>query len=72
MSCGTSGCIVRPSIPFTHAGTRPPLTLPLNRYGTGVWPADVAAGIVGGAIAAARFGAGPYAYYNEPYEYGYP
>jgi len=43
--------------------------------GTGFWPADAAAGIVGGAIgtagaiAAAPFGAGPYAYYNEPYGY---
>jgi hypothetical protein len=42
-------------------------------YGTGFWPSDVAAGIVGGAIgtagaiAAAPFGAGPYAYYNGPY-----
>jgi hypothetical protein len=41
--------------------------------GTGFWPADVAAGIVGGAIgtagaiAAAPFGAGPYAYYSGPY-----
>ncbi len=39
----------------------------------GFWPGDVAAGIVGGAIgtagaiAAAPFGAGPYAYYNGPY-----
>jgi hypothetical protein len=46
---------------------------PAYRYGTGFWPADVAAGIVGGAIgtagaiAAAPFGAGPYAYYNSPY-----
>jgi len=46
---------------------------PAYRYGTGFWPADVAAGIVGGAIgtagaiAAAPFGAGPYAYYNGPY-----
>jgi len=46
---------------------------PVYRYGTGFWPADVAAGIVGGAIgtagaiAAAPFGAGPYAYYNGPY-----
>jgi len=45
---------------------------PAYRYGTGFWPADVAAGIVGGAvgtagaIAAAPFGAGPYAYYNGP------
>jgi hypothetical protein len=37
------------------------------------WPGDVAAGVVGGAIgtagaiAAAPFGAGPYAYYNGPY-----
>ena len=44
-----------------------------GRYGTGFWPADVAAGIVGGAIgtagaiAAAPFGAGPYAYYGGPY-----
>ena len=43
------------------------------RYGTGFWPGDVAAGIVGGAIgtagaiAAAPFGAGPYAYYSGPY-----
>jgi hypothetical protein len=42
-------------------------------YGTGFWPSDVAAGIVGGAIgtagaiAAAPFAAGPYAYYNSPY-----
>jgi hypothetical protein len=42
-------------------------------YGSGFWPGDVAAGIVGGAIgtagaiAAAPFGAGPYAYYNGPY-----
>ena len=48
---------------------------PAYRYGTGFWPADVAAGIVGGAIgtagaiAAAPFGAGPYAYYNGPYPY---
>lgn len=48
---------------------------PANRYGTGFWPGDVAAGIVGGAIgtagaiAAAPFGAGPYAYYNDPYAY---
>jgi len=48
---------------------------PAYRYGTGFWPADVAAGIVGGAIgtagaiAAAPFGAGPYAYYNGPYAY---
>jgi hypothetical protein len=48
---------------------------PVYRYGTGFWPADVAAGIVGGAIgtagaiAAAPFGAGPYAYYNGPYAY---
>jgi hypothetical protein len=49
-------------------------------YGTGFWPADVAAGIVGGAIgtagaiAAAPFGGGPYAYYNapHPYPYAYP
>jgi hypothetical protein len=50
--------------------------------GTGFWPGDVAAGIVGGAIgtagaiAAAPFGAGPYAYYSGPYPgerdgYGY-
>ena len=51
---------------------------PAYRYGTGFWPADVAAGIVGGAIgtagaiAAAPFGAGPYAYYNDPYAYTYP
>jgi hypothetical protein len=44
-------------------------------YGTGFWPGDVAAGIVGGAIgtagaiAAAPFGAGPYAYYDGPYPY---
>ena len=50
---------------------------PAYRYGTGFWPADVAAGIVGGAIGtagaivAAPFGAGPYAYYNGPYAY-YP
>jgi hypothetical protein len=43
------------------------------RYGTGFWPGDVAAGIVGGAIgtagaiAAAPFGSGPYAYYGGPY-----
>jgi hypothetical protein len=43
------------------------------RSGTGFWPGDVAAGIVGGAIgtagaiAAAPFGAGPYAYYSGPY-----
>jgi hypothetical protein len=48
---------------------------PTYRYGTGFWPGDVAAGIVGGAIgtagaiAAAPFGAGPYAYYNGPYAY---
>jgi hypothetical protein len=42
-------------------------------YGTGFWPADAAVGIVGGAIgtagaiAAAPFGAGPYAYYHGPY-----
>ena len=42
--------------------------------GTGFWPADAAAGIVGGAIgtagaiAAAPFGEGPYAY-NRPYAY---
>src|SRR5262249_42614692 len=48
---------------------------PAYRYGTGFWPADVAAGIVGGAIgtagaiAAAPFGAAPYAYYNSPYVY---
>ena len=48
---------------------------PVYRYGTGFWPADVAAGIVGGAIgtagalAAAPFGAGPYAYYNGRYAY---
>jgi len=48
---------------------------PAYRYGTGFWPGDVAAGIVGGAIgtagaiAAAPFGAGPYAYYNGPYPY---
>ena len=41
--------------------------------GTGFWPGDVAAGIVGGAIgtagaiAAAPFGAGLYACYNGPY-----
>lgn len=50
---------------------------PAYRYGTGFWPADAAAGIVGGAIgtagaiAAAPFGAGPYAYYNGPYRYRY-
>jgi hypothetical protein len=49
---------------------------PTYRYGTGFWPADVAAGIVGGAvgtagaIAAAPFGAGPYASYDAPYAYG--
>ena len=48
---------------------------PAYRYGTGFWPADAAAGIVGGAIgtagaiAAAPFGAGPYAYYNGRYPY---
>jgi hypothetical protein len=48
---------------------------PGYRYGSGFWPADAAAGIVGGAIgtagaiAAAPFGAGPYAYYNGPYPY---
>ena len=48
---------------------------PAYRYGTGFWPANVAAGIVGGAIGtagaivAAPFGAGPYAYYNGPYPY---
>ena len=48
---------------------------PAYGYGTGFWPGDVAAGIVGGAIgtagaiAAAPFGAGPYAYYNGPYAY---
>jgi hypothetical protein len=48
---------------------------PAYRYGTGFWPTDVAAGIVGGAIgtagaiAAAPFGAGPYAYHNGPYPY---
>jgi hypothetical protein len=48
---------------------------PAYTYGTGFWPTDVAAGIVGGAvgaagaIAAAPFGAGPYAYYNGPYAY---
>src|SRR5215471_7141726 len=52
------------------------------RYGSGFWPGDVAAGIVGGAIGtagaivAAPFGAGPYAYYGGPYPgeryaYGY-
>jgi hypothetical protein len=47
------------------------------RSGTGFWPGDVAAGIVGGAIgtagaiAAAPFGAGPYAYYSAPYPYAY-
>jgi hypothetical protein len=51
---------------------------PAYRYGTGFWPADVAAGIVGGAIGtacaivAAPFGPGPYAYYNDPYAYAYP
>jgi hypothetical protein len=46
-----------------------------HRYESGFWPADVAAGIVGGAIgtagaiAAAPFGAG-YAY-NGPYGYAY-
>jgi hypothetical protein len=44
-----------------------------HRYDSGFWPADAAAGIVGGAIgtagaiAAAPFGAGPYAYYGHPY-----
>ncbi len=48
---------------------------PAYSYGTGFWPADVAAGIVGGAIgtagaiAAAPFGAGPYAYSNGAYPY---
>jgi hypothetical protein len=49
------------------------------RQGTGFWPVDAAAGIVGGAIgtagaiAAAPFGGGPYAYYNGPYVgSGYP
>jgi hypothetical protein len=48
---------------------------PAYRYGTGFWPADAAAGIVGGAIgtagaiAAAPFGTAPYAYYNGPYPY---
>jgi hypothetical protein len=64
-----------------HYGYRPAYHYayrPAYRYGTGFWPADVAAGIVGGAIgtagaiAAAPFGAGPYAYYNDPYAYAYP
>ena len=56
--------------PAYHYGYRP-----AYRYGTGFWPSDVAAGIVGGAIgtagaiAAAPFVAGPYAYYNGPYPY---
>ena len=63
-----------------HYGYRPAYHYayrPAYRYGTGFWPADVAAGIVGGAIGtagaivAAPFGAGPYAYYNGPYAY-YP
>ena len=59
----------RPAYAY-HYGYRP-----AYRYGTGFWPADVAAGIVGGAIgtagalAAAPFGAGPYAYYNGQYAY---
>jgi len=58
---------------YRHAQER--IYRPAYRYGTGFWPADVAAGIVGGAIgtagaiAAAPFGAGPYAYYNSPYVY---
>ena len=58
---------------YRHAQAR--MYRPAYRYGTGFWPADVAAGIVGGAIgtagalAAAPFGAGPYAYYNGPYAY---
>jgi hypothetical protein len=56
--------------PAYHYGYRP-----AYRYGTGFWPTDVAAGIVGGAIgtagaiAAAPFGGGPYAYYNGSYPY---
>jgi len=54
---------------YRHAHTR----YGYGTYGTGFWPADVAAGIVGGAIGtagaivAAPFGAGPYAYYSGPY-----
>ena len=68
--------------PAYHYGYRPAYHYayrygyrPAYRYGTGFWPADVAAGIVGGAIgtagaiAAAPFVAGPYAYYNGPYPY---
>jgi hypothetical protein len=62
-----------------HYGYRPAYQYAYRpAYGTGFWPADVAAGIVGGAIgtagaiAAAPFGGGPYAYYNEPYAYAYP
>ena len=68
--------------PAYHYGYRPAYHYayrygyrPAYRYGTGFWPSDVAAGIVGGAIgtagaiAAAPFGAGPYAYYNGPYPY---
>jgi|ERR1700751_1641674 hypothetical protein len=46
-----------------------------HHYGSGFWPGDVAAGIVGGAIgtagaiAAAPFGEGPYAYGGR-YAYG--
>jgi hypothetical protein len=61
-----------------HYGYRPQYAYryrPDYGYGTGFWPGDVAANIVGGAIgtagaiAAAPFGAGPYAYYNGPYPY---
>jgi hypothetical protein len=58
--------------PAYHYGYRPAYHYayrygyrPAYRYGTGFWPADVAAGILGGAIAtagaiaAAPFGAGP-------------
>jgi hypothetical protein len=61
--------------PAYRYGYRPAYRYASYRYGTGFWPADVAAGIVGGAIgtagaiAAAPFGAGPYAYYNGPYAY---
>jgi hypothetical protein len=60
----------RPAYRYSYRSYRP-----AYRYGTGFWPADAAAGIVGGAIgtagaiAAAPFGAGPYAYYNGPYPY---
>lgn len=48
---------------------------PAYGYEPGFWPGDVAAGIVGGAIGtagaivAAPFGTGPYAYYDGPYAY---